>query len=188
MVQNDILTAAGIHRLEIPTPFAVGTVNAYLIDDDPLTLVDSGPNWGVSADALEEGLRRHGYAVPDLGLLLVTHEHVDHLGLTRFIAGRCNAEVAAIDVLAPLAASFETSACRQDEEASSLMRRHGVSEAAVVTIRSLRRLVHAWGSSSRCNGHCGTGRSSSFATAGCGCCTGPVTRRPTHSFSTRSEA
>jgi hypothetical protein len=36
--------AAGIHRLAIPTPFAVGRVNVYLIEDEPLTLVDAGPN------------------------------------------------------------------------------------------------------------------------------------------------
>jgi len=29
----------GIHCLPIPTPFAVGRVNCYLIEDDPLTLV-----------------------------------------------------------------------------------------------------------------------------------------------------
>ena len=29
-------TAAGIHRLAIPTPFAVGRVNAYLIEDELL--------------------------------------------------------------------------------------------------------------------------------------------------------
>ena len=45
--------AAGIHRLAIPTPFAVGRVNVYLIDDDPLTLVDAGPNSGTSLDELQ---------------------------------------------------------------------------------------------------------------------------------------
>jgi hypothetical protein len=40
----DAAADAGIHRLAIPTPFAVGRVNTYLIEDDPLTLVDSGPN------------------------------------------------------------------------------------------------------------------------------------------------
>src|SRR5437588_328847 len=34
----------GIHRLAIPTPFAVGRVNCYLVEDEPLTLVDTGPN------------------------------------------------------------------------------------------------------------------------------------------------
>jgi hypothetical protein len=39
---------AGIHCLSIPTPFQVGRVNTYLIEDDPLTLVDSGPNSAAS--------------------------------------------------------------------------------------------------------------------------------------------
>jgi hypothetical protein len=41
-----LAASAGIHCLAIPTPFAVGRVNCYLIDDDPLTLVDTGPNSG----------------------------------------------------------------------------------------------------------------------------------------------
>ena len=45
-------------RLAIPTPFAVGRVNCYLIEDDPLTLVDAGPNSGKALDALERALAR----------------------------------------------------------------------------------------------------------------------------------
>ena len=45
-----------IHRLPIPTPWAVGRVNCYLVEDDPLTLVDTGPNSGASLDALEQAL------------------------------------------------------------------------------------------------------------------------------------
>ena len=55
---------AGIHRLQIPTPFAVGRVNCYLIEDDPLTLVDTGPNSGKSLDEMEHQLA-------DLGLSLI---------------------------------------------------------------------------------------------------------------------
>ena len=51
---------AGIHCLSIPTPFAVGRVNCYLIEDDPLTLVDTGPNSGKALDELERALREHG--------------------------------------------------------------------------------------------------------------------------------
>jgi hypothetical protein len=47
---------AGIHRLAIPTPFRVGRVNAYLIEDSPLTLIDSGPNSGKALDELEQAL------------------------------------------------------------------------------------------------------------------------------------
>ncbi|MGH2837960.1 MAG: hypothetical protein ACRDJY_06390, partial [Thermoleophilaceae bacterium] len=51
---------AGVHRLAIPTPFAVGRVNCYLIDDDPLTLVDAGPNSGRALDELQNALAAHG--------------------------------------------------------------------------------------------------------------------------------
>jgi glyoxylase-like metal-dependent hydrolase (beta-lactamase superfamily II) len=49
-----------IHTLPIPTPFAVGRVNCYLIDDDPLTLVDTGPNSGKALTELEAALLEHG--------------------------------------------------------------------------------------------------------------------------------
>ena len=42
---------AGIRTLRIPTPFQVGRVNCYLLEDEPLTLIDAGPN---SAKALHE--------------------------------------------------------------------------------------------------------------------------------------
>jgi len=41
---------AGIHRIALPTPFLVGRVNCYLIEDEPLTLIDTGPNSGKSLD------------------------------------------------------------------------------------------------------------------------------------------
>ena len=34
---------SGVHRIEVPTPFPVGSVNCYLIEGNPLTLVDNGP-------------------------------------------------------------------------------------------------------------------------------------------------
>jgi hypothetical protein len=52
--------AAGVHRLAIPTPFAVGQVNVYLIEDEPLTLVDAWPNSGTSFDELQRGIEGLG--------------------------------------------------------------------------------------------------------------------------------
>src|SRR5262249_4387680 len=52
---------AGVHRLPVPTPFAVGKVNAYLIEDDPLTLIDGGPNYGRGLDVLSESIAAHGH-------------------------------------------------------------------------------------------------------------------------------
>src|SRR6202007_2794974 len=92
---------AGIHRLAIPTPFQVGRVNAYLIEDEPLTLVDSGPNSAKAVNELEQALAALGYAVEDLELLVISHQHMDHFGLASILARRSGAEVAALHVLAP---------------------------------------------------------------------------------------
>jgi glyoxylase-like metal-dependent hydrolase (beta-lactamase superfamily II) len=94
---------AGIHCLSLPTPFQVGRVNTYLIEDDPLTLVDSGPNSGTTLDALERALAAHGRRVEDLELIVISHEHIDHLGLVSILARRSGAQVAALDLLAPSA-------------------------------------------------------------------------------------
>ena len=110
---------AGIHRLRIPTPFAVGRVNVYLIDDEPLTLVDSGPNSGISLDELERQLSTLGRPLEDIELVLISHQHLDHIGLVDIIASRSGADVAAIDKLAPFVENYRESAGADDEFASA---------------------------------------------------------------------
>ena len=138
---------AGIHRLAIPTPFAVGRVNTYLIEDSPLTLVDSGPNSAKALDELERALAAHRHAVEDLELLVVTHQHIDHLGLLDVLARRSGAEVAALDVLAPYVERYGEDAERDDEFAEALMLRHGIPPDVVYALRSVSRAFRAWGSS-----------------------------------------
>src|SRR5882757_10208812 len=117
---------AGIRTLRIPTPFQVGRVNTYLLEDDPLTLVDSGPNSGKALDELERQLEALGHRIEDIGLVIITHQHIDHLGLVDIVAKRSGAEVAALDLLAPFVENFGDDAERDDEEAAALMRRHGI--------------------------------------------------------------
>ena len=80
----------------------VGRVNAYLIEDSPLTLVDSGPNSAKALDELEQALAARGLRVEDIELLVISHQHMDHFGLASILARRSGAEVAAIEPLAPL--------------------------------------------------------------------------------------
>jgi glyoxylase-like metal-dependent hydrolase (beta-lactamase superfamily II) len=136
---------AGIHRLRIPTPFAVGRVNCYLIEDDPLTLVDTGPNSGKSLDELEHQLSELGHSISDLELVILTHQHIDHLGLVEIIASRSGADVAAIDVVVPFVENFGDDIELDDRFAASLMMRHGIPEDVVVALRSVSRSFRAWG-------------------------------------------
>jgi glyoxylase-like metal-dependent hydrolase (beta-lactamase superfamily II) len=134
-----------IHCLPIPTPFAVGPVNCYLIDDEPLTLVDTGPNSGRALDALEKALREHGRRIEDLERIVITHQHLDHLGLVGILADRSGAEVCALDLLAPVMEEFSAHAERDDELAGALMLRHGIPRDVVTALRAVSRSFRGWG-------------------------------------------
>jgi glyoxylase-like metal-dependent hydrolase (beta-lactamase superfamily II) len=140
---------AGIHRLQIPTPFAVGRVNCYLIEDDPLTLVDTGPNSGKSLDELEHQLADLGRSIADIELVILTHQHIDHLGLVEIIADRSGADVAAIDVVVPFVENFGDDIEADDKFAASLMLSHGIPEDVVVALRSVSRSFRAWGAKAK---------------------------------------
>jgi glyoxylase-like metal-dependent hydrolase (beta-lactamase superfamily II) len=136
-----------IHCLPISTPFAVGKVNCYLIDDDPLTLVDTGPNSGKALDQLERALREHGRRIEDLERIVITHQHLDHLGLVGILAGRSGAEVCALDLLAPVVEEFAAHADRDDELAVALMLRHGIPRDVVEALRAVSQAFRGWGGS-----------------------------------------
>lgn len=137
---------AGIHRLAIPTPFLVGRVNCYLIDDEPLTLIDTGPNSGKSLDELEQALDAHGRAVEDIELIVVTHQHMDHVGLLEILARRSGAEVAAFHLLGPYLADFKRSATEDDDFAQQVMRRNGIPPELATVLGSVGAAFRAFGS------------------------------------------
>jgi glyoxylase-like metal-dependent hydrolase (beta-lactamase superfamily II) len=125
----------------------VGRVNAYLIEDSPLTLVDSGPNSAKALDELEQALAERGHKVKDIELLIVTHQHLDHFGLASILARRSGAEVAALDRLAPFLASYGEQTNLDDAFAQNLMLRHGIPSDIVTALRAVSASFRAWGSS-----------------------------------------
>jgi glyoxylase-like metal-dependent hydrolase (beta-lactamase superfamily II) len=137
---------AGIHRFAIPTPFAVGRVNCYLIEDEPLTLVDTGPNSGKALDELTARLAEHGHTTSDLELIVVTHQHIDHLGLVEILVQHSGAEVAALGAAAERLGAFGEDAEREDEFAVEVMLRNGIPEDVTVALRSVSRSFRGWGS------------------------------------------
>jgi len=137
---------AGIHRLQIPTPFAVGRVNCYLIEDEPLTLVDTGPNSGKALDELGTQLGARGHSIDDLELVIVTHQHIDHLGLVEIVAEHSGAEVAALGAAAERLANFDEDAEADDRFAVELMLRNGIPEEVTAALRSVSRSFRGWGS------------------------------------------
>ena len=85
----------GLHHIELPTPFPVGPVNIYLVEGDPLTLVDTGPLFEPAQQALWEELDRLGFNPSQIGRIIVTHHHSDHCGLAAQLVETSGAELLA---------------------------------------------------------------------------------------------
>src|SRR6266850_3488416 len=80
--------------ISLPTPFYIGPVNVYLIAEDPVTLIDTGPKTKEAAEALRSGLRQAGFLTSDIRRIVLTHAHEDHCGLAKSLRDEAkNAEV-----------------------------------------------------------------------------------------------
>jgi glyoxylase-like metal-dependent hydrolase (beta-lactamase superfamily II) len=83
-----VKVAERIHQIPTPTPFYVGVINSYLIEDEPLTLIDSGLKTDEAEQALRSGLAEAGFTFGDIEQLVITHSHLDHYGLMATVAAK----------------------------------------------------------------------------------------------------
>lgn len=78
---------AGIWLLDLGFQDRAGVVAAYLLHDDhDVCLIECGPSSTI--DRLEHAAARAGFALGDIGSLLVTHIHLDHAGAAGTLARR----------------------------------------------------------------------------------------------------
>jgi len=80
-------------RIELPLDIMFQTVNCYLIPGDPLTLIDCGMALDENWQLFEQQISVHGYQVQDIEQIVITHEHVDHIGLLPKLLAHTNARV-----------------------------------------------------------------------------------------------
>jgi glyoxylase-like metal-dependent hydrolase (beta-lactamase superfamily II) len=114
-----------IAQLELPVPW-LGSVNVWLLEGEPLTLVDTGPSNPRAAAALDDELARRGYAVEDVELVLVTHHHLDHSGLAGAIRSRSGARVAAHRTAAEWGRDYHRRVAAERRFTERLLAAHGV--------------------------------------------------------------
>lgn len=152
-----------IRCLPVPTPFAVGRVNCYLVEDDPLTLVDAGPNSATSLTSLEAALAEHGRRVEDLQRIVVTHQHIDHIGLVDILARRSGAEVCALEALGPWLANYKREMEAGDRFSSEIMLRNGIPQDVVYALRTVSASFRAWGAAATVTRALGDGDLLEFA-------------------------
>jgi glyoxylase-like metal-dependent hydrolase (beta-lactamase superfamily II) len=128
-----------IHQIVLPTPWEVGPVQIYLIEGDPLTLVDTGVRTPESRAALAGALDRLGYGFEDLRRVLLTHYHGDHLGQAAMLRREAPAlEVWCHEDDAEMCETFSAARDENIEGTDRLFRDFGVPDEIRARQRTLR--------------------------------------------------
>lgn len=130
-------------RIALPTPFPVGPVNCWVLRGEPLTLVDTGPNTAEALEALETGLAALGLRIEDVELLVLTHQHSDHVGLAATICRRSGCAVAGHALLVGYVADVQAAMIAEEAWEERLLRLHGTEpgrcEEFLAIMRDRRR-------------------------------------------------
>ena len=70
-----------LYRVTVPTPFPVGPVNLYAIREPEPVLLDTGPATPNALENLAALLAQCGMDARRLGKIVLTHFHIDHVGI-----------------------------------------------------------------------------------------------------------
>jgi hydroxyacylglutathione hydrolase len=87
------MTTPQLLPLRIPNPFFEGRNEVYVITGDPLTIIDTGIATRIAYDRLIEKLAEVGLRVADIGRVVLTHKHIDHIGNAWRIQQASGAEI-----------------------------------------------------------------------------------------------
>ena len=87
----------------MPTQFGMKTVNSYLIKGDEVVLIDCGEDTDASFNAMQEQLLAHGLTFKDIDRIILTHAHVDHIGMTERVARAADCTVWVSELVEPWA-------------------------------------------------------------------------------------
>lgn len=119
---------------QIELPLArIGGVNVWLLEGEPMTLIDTGAGNKQTLLALEEQLNSHGVALENIELVLLTHHHPDHSGLATAIKERSGALIAAHRETARWWRQFGERNAAEQKFTRRLMEAHGVPAQVIAS-------------------------------------------------------
>lgn len=88
------LVAPDIWKFTLPIPFPLRTVNLYaIVGRDGWALIDAGMGTPDARKALRDALRKAGLTLDTLRVMVLSHDHPDHVGLSAELHERSGATV-----------------------------------------------------------------------------------------------
>lgn len=80
LVRAPVRALPRLHQIVLPTPWEIGPVQIYVVEGDPLTLIDTGVRRDFAWAALERGFEELGLDLAEVRRVVLTHYHTDHMG------------------------------------------------------------------------------------------------------------
>ena len=85
--------APSILKLQFEIPYDVQPVDMYVLDAEPLTLIDTGPIMRGVEKRIPAKLEELGFPPSSLERIILTHHHPDHMGLAARLKAASGAEL-----------------------------------------------------------------------------------------------
>ena len=141
LVRSPVRSLPRLHQIVLPTPWEIGPVQIYLIEGDPLTLIDTGVHRPNSRAALEAAFEALGCELRDVRRVVLTHYHTDHMGQVQMLrdAG-ADLELQVHEADADDVENFSFEREERIDASNALFREHGVpSELLARQAERIRR-------------------------------------------------
>lgn len=121
-------------RIDLPLPFDLKSVNAWVFPGSQPALVDCGLGTRRSYELLLAGVRGAGVDPARLRLFL-THGHVDHAGNARRLRDDHGVALHAAKDDAGLVSTFRRDSARRNDDYMEAMRDHGMPDGEATALR-----------------------------------------------------
>jgi len=116
-----------LHQIVLPTPWDVGPVQIYVVEGDPLTLIDTGVRSPDSWAALQAAFDTLGRGLDEVQRVVLTHYHGDHLGQVQSLRDHgADLEVWAHEAEVSMIEGFSAERDEHLEDTAALFREYGV--------------------------------------------------------------
>lgn len=142
LLRSPIASWPQVHQITLPLPaqwLPHDHVHVYLIEADPLTLVDTGVRSEASQAVLEAALDGLGLACTDLERVIVTHAHRDHMGLLETLRrGGADVECLAHEQDADRIEDFVRDSGDRFDQETAIFSEHGVPDELLGAMESDR--------------------------------------------------
>lgn len=122
--------ADGIYQLRLPLPFALSSMNSYVLrDGDGWTIIDAGLNYPASRETWQQALAALQVSWRSIRRIILTHTHPDHYGAAGWLAEHSGAPVYASAVEQRFAEWMWRNGDENDARMMNLFQQHGVPAA-----------------------------------------------------------